>query len=356
MRSPDVVIVGGGVVGLAIAVEAGRRGLTVDLFDAGRTGAASRAAAGLIAPTLGTAPPGVTALFLAAAREYPDFLDWLAEIGAPRVPIGWGVLEVAASADRLHALQAGNPEARVLNARSLREIEPALTTAAGAVMHAADAWLDPGSLVDALASATERMDCVRRSSAAIRAIDVLPQEIALRTEDGTVQHAPLVVVAAGAWSAHIGGLPTALPVTPARGQLVLIQGPHQLTRAVAFDDGYIVPRGDGVIVGSTMEHVGFDPTTTPAALRGLEESARAVIPGTVAAARSRRGWAGLRPVTPDMLPIIDRDPRSQRLIYACGHSKNGVLLAPSTARAVVALLTGERPTIDMAPFSVGRFS
>jgi glycine/D-amino acid oxidase-like deaminating enzyme len=128
-----------------------------------------------------------------------------------------------------------------------------------------------------------------------------------------------------------------------------------LTHAVMSDNVYLVPRGWETVIGATVEHMGFDVTTAAAAIEGLRRSAAEVCPQLSARAITST-WAGIRPATPDMLPIIGPDPADPRLIYACGHSKNGILLAPATAAAVRALAQRHSTTADLTPFSITRFS
>jgi glycine oxidase len=163
----------------------------------------------------------------------------------------------------------------------------------------------------------------------------------------------VVVVAAGAWSAGIDGLPRELPVVPLKGQMLSLES-SVLRHPVMGDDVYLVPRRSELAVGATAEHAGFDTTVSPDAIERLRQSAIAICP-SLADAPVVRTWAGIRPATPDMLPILGRDPDSPSLIYACGHSKNGILLAPASATCLAALATGAAPPFVINPFSVRRF-
>jgi glycine oxidase len=170
---------------------------------------------------------------------------------------------------------------------------------------------------------------------------------------GTRREASVVVVAAGAWVPGIDGLPRALPVTPVRGQMVSFDA-APLGHVVYGPEGYVVPRGSRTVAGSTMERVGFAVGTTTAGVAGIVRAAGALCP-PLAGAFVGDTWSGLRPVTPDLLPIIGRDPEYGGLLYACGHSRNGILLAPLTGDCIAALATGEEPEWDLAPFRVERF-
>jgi glycine oxidase len=128
-----------------------------------------------------------------------------------------------------------------------------------------------------------------------------------------------------------------------------------LSHAVSSSDAYLVPRGDTTLVGSTLERVGFDSTTTTSALERLHAAATAVVP-SLADAAVERSWAGLRPMTRDALPIIARDPDLPSVVYACGHGKNGILLAPLTAECVAAIVANGAPPFDLTPFDMQRFA
>jgi glycine oxidase len=149
------------------------------------------------------------------------------------------------------------------------------------------------------------------------------------------------------------GLPRPLPVRPLKGQMIAL-GATVLSRSVMGDDVYLIPRGNETLVGATVEEAGFDVSVTSDAVASLRASAVALYP-ELADARVTRSWAGIRPATPDMMPILGADPDLPALIYACGHSKNGVLLTPATSVAVAALCL-DRPTpTSIAPFSIERF-
>jgi len=162
------------------------------------------------------------------------------------------------------------------------------------------------------------------------------------------------VLAAGAWTPAVEGLPRALPVQPVRGQILSLAG-SPLRHVTYGAGGYAVPRGDGrTLVGATMERVEFDASVTEAGLAQVRATAAAICPA-LADRRMLNGWAGLRPVTPDSLPILGRDPDFAALVYACGHSRNGVLLAPLTGAVVADMVQGRAPAHDVTPFRPDRF-
>src|SRR6478736_2211302 len=163
---------------------------------------------------------------------------------------------------------------------------------------------------------------------------------------GPGRRAAHVIIAAGAWSGRIEGVPRPISVEPVRGQMAAFPWPAGAEQAIVQGSGvYVVPRGDEAIVGSTMEAAGFHPESTPAGLAHLFAKASALVPA-LAHLEVRRTWAGLRPGTPDGLPIIGREPRAEGLWYATGHGREGILLSVVTGRVVAQLVTGEAPMVE----------
>jgi glycine oxidase len=162
------------------------------------------------------------------------------------------------------------------------------------------------------------------------------------------------VLAAGAWSGTIAGLPRAVPVEPVRGQMLAYPA-CPLTRAVYGPTGYVVPRPDGrTLVGATMERAGYESITTAAGIARLERTAAEIVPG-FASLEPSTAWAGIRPMSPDGQPILGADPVEPRLVYATGHSRNGVLMTALTGDCIGALLAGEPPPADLSAFAPDRF-
>ncbi len=165
-----------------------------------------------------------------------------------------------------------------------------------------------------------------------------------------------VVLAAGAWSAQIEGLPHPLPVEPIRGQLVATAWPAGLPPVILYHGhGYLLPRGDEAILGSTMESAGFDARTTADGIAEIRSGAERLCPA-IGALPTRRAWAGLRPVTPDGRPILGADPEVAGLWYATGHGRNGILLAGITGEIVGDLLATGHTDMDIGALSITRFS
>ena len=345
--SADVAIIGDGIVGLSTAFELAKRGASCVVIGASNKGAASAAAAGLLAPSVGRLPSKVRPFFESSLERYPAFVEALRSY-VPELAILRGLLDISLEA-------VGDPGAGSrLTPAELAAIEPGLRAGAGARFHASDGAVDGGLLVKALRMALES---IPRSQTVVddpvTSIDLSGAVTRLLLRSGARVAAPVLVLAAGAWAAAINGLPRPLPVRPLKGQMLML-GSKCVSHPVMGDEVYLVPRKDGMAVGATTEEAGFDSETTPSALEELRRAAIAMCP-ELESSPVVRGWAGIRPATPDMLPIIGRDPEQPALIYACGHSKNGILLAPETATAVALLAQGEPPAATLTPFAIARF-
>jgi glycine oxidase len=352
--STDVLVVGGGVIGLSVAVAAVWNGLTVRVVDAGFAGAASRAAAGLLAPSLGTLPEPASRLFRKAADTYPRFLSAVSKSsGHERLFAGEGILEVSlhpAGADSLN--RAHDRAAIPLSPEDVRHSVTDLAPVTAGVLHPNDRWIEPVLLLDALTSALPA-DVVTRGR--VGRIDSTESDVTVVLDSGESIRAGHVVIAAGSWSPLLDGLSVRLPITPAHGEILVIKTAHAVGYAIACEDFYVVPRDDEIVVGATFELAGYDAATTAAGQSTLEDFARRIIPRPLARATARRTWAGLRPMTPDRLPVIDVDPSDRRIVYCCGHGKNGLLLAGLSAEIVMDLIAGNRQE-PAFPFRLDRFT
>jgi glycine oxidase len=359
-RSYDAVIVGGGVIGLCCAWRAVQRGAHVLVIDKGQLGTgATRVAAGMLAPIgeLAFGEPELLKMTVAAAELYPGFVAELEE--ATSISTGYrrdGALHVALDRDeaaelrRVHELQRSlGLEAEWLPPRRCRELEPGLTPSFVGGVHAPDeAAVDPLRLAEALqlACGTERF---RYSLTEIEGLMVEEgRVVGVRTSHGAERRAASVVLAAGAWSGQPDWLPEEArpPVRPVKGQILTLRtrdGSAACERIVASERVYLVPRPDGrLLVGATVEEQGFDTAVTAGGVHELLREAYRLLPD-VAEMELIETSAGLRPGTPDNLPLIGPSGLDG-LIWATGHYRNGILLAPLTGYAVAELLaTGELP-------------
>jgi glycine oxidase len=347
----DVVVIGDGVIGLSTAFELGRVGASCLVFGAVNQGAASGAAAGLLAPSIGTLPRDVQAFFDASLALYPDFVDDLRAF-EPELVLLEGLLDVSEDGKRSVSLVRSEGTARLLSARDVALLEPALS-AGEALFHQRDGAIDNGLLVRALRRAVAQSPSCTLVDDPVASIEV-SSPLKIQARSGAIVEAETVVVSAGAWTPTINGLPRRIPVSPLKGQMLAVAS-TALQHAVMGDDIYLVPRRGEIAIGATAERAGFDTTVVPNAIEQLRQSAIRICP-ILADAPVTRSWAGIRPATPDMLPIIGPDPANDRLLYACGHSKNGILLAPATARCIAALATASDLPLDIAPFGIMRFS
>jgi glycine oxidase len=390
----DVVVVGGGLVGLASALAMADRGIQILLVDDDRPGQASRASGGVLAPSIHPAPGAAGSAAYAALARYPAFLDALHERTGRRVVLGRGVLYVAASdgdAERLRGVLAArrgadarwraaapfvlpggervepppitrvqqlrptrrDAGARWLDAASVRALEPALRAAHGAVLHPEDGWVDASALLDALREAvagTRRIRVLRGTATELHSRRPVTR---LTLADGSRAAGRRVVVANGAWSSLLGGRHRAIRVRPLRGQMIEVLA-AACRHAVFGAGGYLVPSAHGTLVGATSEAAGFDAATTAVAADELRAVLAALAPDAADAPISRH-WAGIRPMTADGQPLLGQDPERPGIVYACGHSRNGVLLAALTGDCVAALVTGTEPPVDLRPFAPDRF-
>jgi len=357
--SADIAIIGGGVAGLSAALALADTGLDVVLLADVRAGEASPAAGGILDAGHGFPDPDTRRLMRAARELWPAWLNMLAERTGVQVPFNReGVLELAVAIHDADLLRAqADDDAEWLDARELIEREPQLTHALGALRFLRDGAVNPLILLKALKQAVGRHVHVRPLQQTVSAIALGRPDgaVSLTIGDGSTISAMRVVVAAGAWSSAIVGLPMHLPVAPVRGQLMSVAS-KALRHVVMLGQGYAIPRGDGrTIIGGTEEHTGFDAQHTPDGAQRVRELATAILP-SLGTASMLSTWAGLRPMTRDGLPIIGPDPEQPSVLYACGHGKNGILLAPLTGALIAAAVTGTAPPTDPRPFSPLRFS
>jgi glycine oxidase len=355
-RGFDVLVVGGGVIGLSCAWRAAQRGARVAVVERGDPGGgATRVAAGMLAPVgeLGFGEPELLELTLAAARLYPEFVAELEEASGETTGYEQlGALHVALDRDeaaqlrRVHDLQRSlELEAEWLPPRRCRELEPSLTPSFhGGVFAAGEAAVDPRALTRALLAALRAEGVeVRTGAEVIDGIFESERLVGVRTEDEKLR-AETVVLASGAWAGAAEWLPEdARPrVRPVKGQVLELRrrdGEPPARQILASERVYLVPRGDGrLIVGATVEEMGFDTAVTAGGVHELLREAYRLLPD-VAEMELVDAIAGLRPGTPDNLPIVGPGA-IDGLVLATGHFRNGILLAPLAAQAVADLLAG----------------
>jgi glycine oxidase len=369
--TPDVVVVGGGAVGLGVAWRCAVAGASVQVFDASGGRGASWAAAGMLAPVTevhyGEEP--LLRLNLESAARYPAFVEELEEASGRST--GYrrcGTLMVALDADENRAFddvfrfQAGlGLEVHRLSGRETRAEEPGLAPGVrGGILVTGDHQVDNRALLDALREACRRSG-VACTTDRVEKVTVENDRVAsVSTRSGAFVSCGQVVVAGGSWSGGIAGIPArSVPsVRPVKGQLVHLRNPAGTPVAahnIRGVDAYLVPRSDGrLVVGATVEEQGWDTTVTAGGVHELLRAAYALLPGTAELALTET-IAGLRPGSPDNAPLIGRT-QTEGLLLATGHYRNGILLVPVTADAVAALVTGGEAPSWAAPFRPTRFA
>ncbi len=362
--SPDVAVVGGGVVGAACARAAALRGLRTVLFEPGPDpAAASPASAGMLAAQIEPDDEALLALAIRGRETYEPLARSLKDTTGLDVGF-WreGIASVAfdeAGMKRLRDMAAWQRQmglsCRWLESQEALELWPALSPdALGALLAAEDGAIDPPLLTNALRTDAERLG-VSPSRESVTGIVVEDgRATGVRTVAGTAP-AGMVVIAAGAWSGRLAGLPRPLPVEPVRGQLALAPWPAGTPPAILYyDHAYVLARGGKAIIGSTMERVGFDARVTREGEEQLRAGAARLFP-SFATLPFEKTWAGLRPLTPDGRPILGRDPLVSGLWYAVGHGRNGILLAALTGDVIGDLMIGKQLDFDLSPFLIDRF-
>jgi glycine oxidase len=373
-RSFDVVVIGGGVVGLSCGWRLAQRGADVAVVERGEPGCgATRVAAGMLAPVgeLTFGEPELLELTLAAARLYPEFVAELEDASGKRTGYEQlGALHVALDRDeaaqlrRVHDLQRSlELEAEWLPPRKCRDLEPGLTPSFhGGVFAAGEAAVDPRALTRALLAAVraeggevltgtevvagvfegERLTGVR-TRRSHESENELQRELSPHTGDNSIR-AGTVVLANGAWSGATPWLPEHArpPVRPVKGQVLELRrrdGDPPARHILASERVYLVPREDGrLIVGATVEEMGYDTAVTAGGVHELLREAYRLLPD-VAEMELVDAIAGLRPGTPSNLPLVGRGA-IDGLVLATGHFRNGILLAPLAAQAIVDVLEG----------------
>ncbi len=339
MASPDFLIAGAGIIGLSLALELEARGAQVMVIDAGLAlQQTSTAAAGMLAAGDPKNPPALHDLAALSASLYPAFLDRIAALSGTHVPF-----------QTFTTLEAGS---RIDPLQRIDELVPQLDPGAYHFHLLQEHSVDPRQLAPALLAAVRNTRIALLERTALRRIAATATSVRILTNAAPLE-APYLIDCMGSWSPA--------PVRPRKGQMLSVRMPPSLDLATVIrtPEVYIVPRTDGpnaglAIIGATIEDAGFDLTVHAFDILTLNARATKLLP-VLAEAEFVESWSGLRPGTLDELPILGPAPRQPRYMLATGHYRNGILLAPATARVIGQLLTGQTPSVDLAPFRATRF-
>jgi glycine oxidase len=349
VKTWDAVIVGAGIIGLSLAIELRKTGMSVLVVEKGEPGReASWAAGGMLADFGLEIPAPLQTLAGASARMYPEFVQELEDQSSLKIDLrSEGTLLF------LDSSQGSLPESHPLPA-PLEKLEPALQTPTRATLYLKERCVDPRHLTTAAIAAARHRGIDFSSGDQVLAIEVSSGKTAGVRTNKTQFASAIVVNCAGAWSGQIG--PHAFPTRPVKGQMLCVAMPKKnfIRHVVRTPDVYLIPRSDGrLLIGATQEEAGFDKQTVPETLQTLRKAALDLVP-KLADARILEAWAGLRPGTPDKLPILGATATPGYYV-ATGHFRDGILLAPITSRVMNRVITGQGAEFDLKPFAAQRF-
>ena len=352
MKTWDVIIVGGGIIGLSLAIALRKRGAKVLLVERGEPGhEASHAAAGMLVECSAETPSALQPLAIASARMYPEFAHELQDESGIDVDLREQGTLLFPAPEQVHERPGFTTES--LLPLSLAQLEPALAGLKRPAIFLKERSVDPRALVLAALKAAKHREADISSGTAVTELLLSDGRVAGIGTDKTTYAAPVVVNCAGAWAGQL--LPRRFPTRPVKGQMLAVVGAKPgLQHVIRAPEVYLVPRSDGrILIGATVEEAGYDKRTDADTIQRLHQAAIDLVPG-LKPARVLEAWAGLRPGTPDDLPILGATATPGYFV-ATGHFRNGILLAPVTADVMAHVVTGVESDYDISAFSPGRF-
>ena len=348
-----MIIIGGGIIGLSLAIALRKRGATVLVVERGEPGReASYAAGGMLVDCPLETPPVLQALATASARLYPEFAHELELEAGMKVDLrdqGTILFPSPEHAERDLKFVASHAVPCPVH-----ELEPALTQPHGPALYLKERSVDPRALTAAAWNAAKHRGVDFSSGDEVSSVIITEGRATGVETTKTAFHAKKIINCAGAWSGRIP--PHAFPTRPVKGQMLcLVMSSRDLLKHVIRSrKAYLIPRSDGrLLVGATVEEAGFDKRTDLATIQRLHQSAIELVP-KLADAKILESWAGLRPGTPDALPILG-STSTPGYYVATGHFRDGILLAPITAEVMTAVIEGRTPEHDLTPFCEARF-
>ena len=350
MKTWDAIIVGGGIIGVSLARELRKHGAEVLIVERTQPGReASHAAAGILSPFGSHLPQALRPLALNSLKMFAEFVHEVEDESGIRVDLrDEGALLRAEEFD-------SDSMAQELSEADLRRLSPCLAYQPGFYL-VDERSVDPRALMSALLTAAKHRGIQVATGSPASIVTHKDHRLSVKSER-TEYLAPVVVNCCGAWSAEVGYEGDhAVPVRPVKGQVLSLAAPRRdlLKHTVRTSEVYLVPRSDGrILVGASVEEAGFDKRVQPDVIQRYHQLAANLVPD-LGEARMLEAWAGLRPGTPDELPILGRTPVSGYFV-ATGHFRNGILLAPVTAVLMASIIRGLEPAFDIAPFSPQRF-
>lgn len=346
----DVLIIGGGIIGVSLALELRKRGVSVRVLERGEPGReASHAGAGMLAAKDPDTPEVLRELLLASSRMYPEWVRELEEESGVKTDLRTeGTIYLSEEARVGLGQELSKEEVGRLDA-GVRAAEHAYFTDEGSI--------DPRALMAAATAAAKRAGAVISHEHPVTKIEIEDDCVKGIRAGDHVFSAGVVVNAAGAWAQKIAG--AHLPSHPVKGQMLAVVDPNNKTPAIRHvvrgEEIYLVPRSDGrTLIGATVEKVGFDKRVRPEVILSMQHEAGRLVP-RVAEMRIHESWAGLRPGSPDKLPLLG-ETNVRGYFAATGHYRNGILMAPITARTMAKIILREEAVFDLKAFDPKRFS
>lgn len=344
----DVIVVGGGIIGLSLSRALRQRGLRVLVVERSEPGReASSAAAGMLADGMLETPAQLQPIATASARMYPEFVHELQDESGVDVDLrDQGTIFFPSEKEAFeHAPQLSLPA-------PIHELEPELVAQDRPALFLNERSIDPRALVTAALKAAKHRGVDISSGTAVTELLISQGRVSGVKTNRTVYPSATVVNCAGAWAGQL----SAFPIRPVKGQMLcVIDNSRKLLRhVIRSPEVYLVPRSDGrLVIGATLEEAGFDKRTNPDTIRRLQDAAIGMLP-KLKNTSVHDAWAGLRPGTPDSLPILG-STGTPGLFVAAGHYRDGILLAPITAHLMTQLITRESPDYDVSAFAPSRF-